>query len=360
MKKFDAVVYGGGIIGALSAYEISKSGKRVLLLEKNKFGYGASGNSAAMLELQIDAYRGEPFLSLARASHDLFPSVAQELKEKSGVDIHFERCSILQVALNAGEAGFLEKECARQSGLGLKAQWLSKVEIAKRFPALTRESFGGALFHEDGRVNGNLFLKAALDAARNSGVAIEESVDRPIIDYLKTGAKIIVATGAWADEVLKPLGVRLGVAPVRGQLMMFETPTPPLPFPVYTKSGGYLTPRADGTTLAGTTVENAGFDSTPTEEGRAKITNIVKSLMPSLLERPVLKMTAGLRPKSPDDLPLLGPLPDHPDVIIAAGHYRNGILLAPITAKIMGALLAGKKSPVGLDPFLPSRVFLSA
>ncbi len=357
----DVVVYGGGIIGALSAFELAKSGANVLLLEKNLFGAGASGNSAAMLELQIDAYRGEPFLSLAKASHDLFPALAEELKQRSGIDIQFSRCSILQVALHPDEAAFLEKECARQMKLGLKAEWLSKKDIHARFPGLAENNFGGAFFYEDGRVNGNQFLKAALAAAKKAGVTIRDNVtEMPMTDFLKANRTVVVAAGAWTDEVLKPLGVRLGITPVRGQLMVIDTPTPPLPFPVYTKKGGYLTPREDGTTLAGTTVENAGFESVPTEAGRKHITGIVRTLMPKLLERPVIKMTAGLRPKSPDDLPLIGPLPEHPDVLVASGHYRNGILLAPITAKIIAALATGRPSPVPLDSFLPSRVFLSA
>ena len=357
----DVVVYGGGIIGALSAYELAKDGARVLLLEKHSFGYGASGNSAAMLELQIDAYRGDPFLSLARASHDLFPALADELKNRTGVDIQFSRCSILQVALQAEEAVFLEKECARQSALGLRAEWISAKQIGERFPELTKKNHGAALFREDGRVNGNRFLEAALAAAKDSGVTLKENAgSESVKEFLKGGTKVVVAAGAWTDEVLKQLGVRLGVTPVRGQLMVIDTPVPPLPFPVYTKTGGYLTPREDGTTLAGTTVENAGFDSVTTAEGRRQITRIVEALMPALLERPVVRMTAGLRPKSPDDLPLIGPLPEQPGLFVASGHYRNGILLAPITAKIIAALVSGRRSPVPLDPFLPSRVSLSA
>src|SRR5689334_17947381 len=109
--SFDVAVLGGGIIGALSAYELSKAGLKVHLVDKFAFGSGASGNSAAMLELQIDAYRDEPFYSLAKASHDLFPALAKELAEKSGIDFGYSRCSILQVALNVQEAKTLEQEC---------------------------------------------------------------------------------------------------------------------------------------------------------------------------------------------------------------------------------------------------------
>lgn len=359
--KHDVVVIGGGIIGALSAYEIAKSGANVLLLEKQKFGLGASGNSAAMLELQIDAHRGDPFFSMAKASHDLFPSLATELQICSGMDIQFSRSSILQVALQSDEADFLKNECIRQSAMGLEATWMSAAEVNSRLPDFTKNQLGAALFSQDGQVHGGYFLEAALAAAGNTGVTIKENAsDQMVQDAFRSGSKVVVAAGAWTDQVLKPLGVSLGVSPVRGQLMVFDTPFPAIPFPIYTKTGGYLTPKGDGTTLAGTTIENVGFDSATTEEGRKQILAIVQSLMPSLLAQPFRKMTAGLRPQSPDDLPLIGPIPDHPHVLVAAGHYRNGILLAPITAKINAALVQGLASPIPLDSFLPSRIILRA
>ncbi|MCG3205909.1 MAG: Glycine oxidase [Elusimicrobia bacterium] len=359
--KENVVVLGGGIIGALAAYEIAKGGATVTLLEKYKVGHGASGNSAAMLELQLDAHRGEPFLSLARASHDLFPVISAELRAQTGIDIQFSRCSILQVALDREEAHSLKNECDRQSARGLEATWISPSQVNQQLPGFTPHQLGGALYTQDGQVHGGLFLEAALQAARQHGVSVQENVSEEIIQQaLLSQSKIVVAAGAWTDQLLKPLGIRLGVSPVRGQLMVFSTPHPVLPFPVYTKTGGYLVPKADGTTLAGTTVEQVGFDSSVTPEGQEHITTVVKTLMPSLMDYPLKAMTAGLRPQSPDDLPLLGPLPDHPNIFVAAGHYRNGILLAPITAKILAAWVKGDHFPVQLDSFLPSRVSLRA
>ncbi len=357
VKTPDVVVLGGGIIGALSAYELAKSGAHVLLHEKYKFGVGASGNSAAMLELQLDAYRGAPFVPLARRSHELFPDTSSELRRQTGIDIQFRRCSILQLALNQAEQESLTRECERQQRDDLNAKWLSSAEIKKQFPSLTEQQCGGALYVDDGMVNGGRFLEAAIAAAKGAGAIVKEQAGGfSLRSALAKGIKVVVAAGAWTDDVLSEIDVKLGVSPVRGQLIVYETPQPVLPFPVYTKTGGYITPREDGTTLAGTTIENVGFDLNTTTAGRTHIQALIKTLMPSLLEKRELKMTSGLRPKSPDDLPLIGPLPQHPNVIVATGHYRNGILLAPITSKIVSAMIQNKPLTISVDSFLPTRL----
>lgn len=369
MKQFDAIIVGGGLIGASAACEAAKAGSRVLLVDKHSVGTGASGNSAAMLELQIDAHRGEPFYSLAKASHDLFPSLAAELMASTGIDTGYEPCAIMQVAMTPEEAVVLEEECQRQTRMGLRARWLTSTQVGNHVPDLTQSIFGAALFHEDGNINGNLLLKALVAGAEMHGaqVIFSQTDSRLVIengrvvgvqygDQLALAPKIVIAAGAWLDPVLEPLGIHTGVTPVRGQLVVFETPTRILPFPIYTKSGGYLTPKREGITLAGTTVENAGFDTRSTDEGRESILRLVRQLYPKLLRYPIRTVTAGLRPKSPDDLPLLGPLPDHPNVFVASGHYRNGVLLAPISGRIAAAFVRDAHAPLSIEPFALTRL----
>ncbi len=370
MKNADVIIVGGGLVGAAAAYECAKAGAKVFLIDKNSIGSGASGNSAAMLELQIDAYRGEPFFSLAKASHDLFPALINDLLTETGIDTGYEPSSIMQVAMTPEEAVALEVECQRQSRLGLRAQWLTPTEVANHVPDLTESIYGAALFHEDGNVNGLSFLKALCAGAERAGAEIifnagevrlvveENRVTGVETNSMKMSApKIVVAAGAWVDSVLAPLSVKLGVTPVRGQLVVFETPTRVLPFPIYTKTGGYITPKKEGVTLAGSTIEHAGFDASPTNEGRDVILKLIRSLYPKLLRFPIKTVTAGLRPKSPDDLPLLGPLPDHSNVFISSGHYRNGVLLAPISGKMAAAFASNQSFPLDLSPFFPARLF---
>jgi glycine oxidase len=370
VKNADVIVVGAGLVGAAAAYECAKAGAKVVLIDKKNIGTGASGNSAAMLELQIDAYRGEPFFSLAKASHDLFPALIRDLTAETAIDTGYEPCSIMQVAMNPEEAVVLEAECQRQLRLGLRARWLTPTQVANHVPDLTHSIYGAALFHEDGNVNGLPFLRALCTGAEKAGAElifnagdVSLLLDGPRVVGVRYGveqimaSKIVVSAGAWIDSLLAPLSVQLHVTPVRGQLVVFETPERVLPFPIYTKTGGYLTPKKDGITLAGSTIENAGFDASPTAEGRERILNLVRSLYPKLLRFPIRTVTAGLRPKSPDDLPLIGVLPEHPNVFIASGHYRNGVLLSPISGKMAALFASGQPMPDAFRVFSPERLF---
>jgi glycine oxidase len=216
-------------------------------------------------------------------------------------------------------------------------------------------------------VNGAKFLEGCLTAAKKNGAIVIENAGE--IQFVLANGKIaavkiscgtfsaphfIASAGAWTDQLLSPLGLRYGIEPIRGQLVVYDVPSATFPFPVYTKKDGYITPKRDGTTLAGTTVEEAGFENVTTEAGRKKIVSHAESLVRSIISFPVRHMTTGLRPRPSGDLPLIGPSKTFPNLIVAAGHYRNGVLLAPVTAKIVSALVANQKPPVDLAPFLPN------
>ena len=364
----DAVVIGGGIIGACSAYELAKNGLNVILIEKRHFGSGASGTSAAMLEHQIDAYRGEPVFSLSHASSKLFPALYNEVKNLTGIDFQYEVCGILQLATTEKDAEFLKKEVDRQLKLGLKTKWLSPESLEKEIPNL-QPYFGAALYQEDGQVNGEKFLSAMIQAAEKKGVktidqakSVDLIVEKGQVLGVKTfnetihASHIILSAGAWCDQILEPLGIQLGVIPVRGQLLVYETPTQPVPFPIYTRKNGYITPKKDGYTLVGSTVEKVGFDETTTDDAMKHLMKIATDLVPNFKNKKIRGITAGLRPGSPDDLPLLGPLAGYENLIIAAGHYRNGVLLSAITGQIVSDLIAQKTLPFNISAFSPNRI----
>lgn len=367
-NKFDVIIIGGGIIGALTAYELSKQNKKVLLLEKHAFGYGASGNSAAMLESQLDSHRGEPFLSLALASAQLFPSLYQEILNLTGIDFEYEKCGIMQVASTKEEENFLKQQIENQNKIGLKTEWFAPEDLASKYPELAFRGLGAVFYLDDGQVNGDKFLIAAIKAAEMKGAVCVDNC--PVDDLLTKSGKIcgvrtsqgsfyadsiVLALGAWADDILNQLGLESKIEPIRGQLIVYDTPGRFFPFPVYTTKDGYITPKKEGATLAGTTVEQAGFESVTTTKGEEKITGHTKFLFPSLIQYPIKKSTAGLRPKSPGELPLIGLVPGYPNVFLGAGHFRNGILLAPITAKILSSLIQNEKPPVNFDAFMPEK-----
>ncbi|MFN0117284.1 MAG: glycine oxidase ThiO [Elusimicrobiota bacterium] len=367
-NKFDVIILGSGIIGSTCAYELAKAGKRVLIVDNAEAHKSASKNSAAMLEFQLDAHRGEPFYSLAQASMNLFPLLSKEIQELTKIDFQFEQKGILQIALNEYESDTLQKEAMRQKKLGLGIEWLPPKELKERLPNLSLTMFGAIFYEEDGQVNGEKFLEALQKGAELKGaqfslnhkkISIEKNkkdvtgvlVDNELIE----ASWVLVCAGAWSDLLLEPLGFRLGIEPIRGQLVVYSTPKNEVPFPVYTKSGGYIAPKKDQFTLAGTTVERAGFNNETTSEGEEVISHFSKTLFPHFSKTKKIKMTSGLRPKSPDELPALGPIFSIPHLLVAAGHFRNGILLAPITAKLMTSFVLGAKFDVDPTPFSPER-----
>lgn len=369
----DVLILGTGIIGASIAYELAKKGRRVRLVDIREAGSGASGRSAAMLECQVDSFRGDPFFAFARESLRLFPALSDELKSGLGLDIQYEPCGILQIAMADEDKAILEESLERQKRAGLRAEWWDAEDIYARYPFLSPENHGGVFFSEDGQVTGERFSAAMLAAAGGKGAEIVQNAGS--VDWVRQSGSavgvrtrtdlfraetIIVAAGAWTDTVLAPLNSRMGIEPVRGQMMVFETEPSALPHPVYTRSRGYITPKPDGYTFVGATVERAGFDENHTPAARRQLESFAETLYPGLLQKRFRGMVSGLRPGTPDELPVIGPLPDHPNVWVAAGHSRNGMLLAPGTAKMIGAMIENRPSLVDPSPFLPVNRAVSA
>jgi glycine oxidase len=237
---YDVIIIGGGVVSAASALELSKAGLKVLVLEKTHVGAGASGASAALLEFQIDAFRGEPFFSLAKASRPLFPALADEIKDISSIDIQYEPCGILQLALTDEDVTALQAEIKRQTHLGLRGRWLSADHLQENLPQLNETILGGAFFEEDGQVNGEKFLRGLMKAAVLKGATLVEDLSGVSFKHkgnrvtqvitkenIYDAAHVVVAAGAWSDDVLSLVGLKCGVEPVKGQLAVFDTPPAP-------------------------------------------------------------------------------------------------------------------------------------
>jgi glycine oxidase len=371
---YDVIIIGGGVVSAASALELSKAGLKVLVLEKTHVGAGASGASAALLEFQIDAFRGEPFFSLAKASRPLFPALADEIKDISSIDIQYEPCGILQLALTDEDVTALQAEIKRQTHLGLRGRWLSADHLQENLPQLNETILGGAFFEEDGQVNGEKFLRGLMKAAVLKGATLVEDLSGVSFKHkgnrvtqvitkenIYDAAHVVVAAGAWSDDVLSLVGLKCGVEPVKGQLAVFDTPRRPLPFPIYTRHRGYIACKQDGYSLAGSTVERVGFSTEASEETRRELATRAIQLVPQLAKAPLRPLAiAGLRPGSPDELPFLGSFPEMSNLTVATGHFRNGILLAPITGRIVSALITNTALPVDINPFRPDRFSMAA
>jgi len=347
MSKPDVLIIGGGVIGSAIAYELQREGAQVTLLERTSIASGASGVSAAMLEAQLDAREEGPFTELALASRALFPDLSQQLNEFTGIDIGYEACGILRLATDDAERRLLRDRLEWQQARGLSAEWLEPDVVALRFPALGGRNTGALFYKDDGQVIASRFTTGLAEGARQYGAVIREGIQvtgfktngRRVTEVLTdqgamSAGQVILAAGPWSAGLARRLNFSLPIEPVRGQMLIYKTVERLLPAPVYT-SEGYFTPKIDGTLLVGSTAERVGFTCETTPLGIEKLQSFATKRLPILIDIPYAAAVAGLRPGSlPDNLPAIGPVPDWDNVSVAAGHYRNGILLAPITAKL--------------------------
>ncbi len=332
-------------------------------------GSEASSGAAGMLTAQ--AHSDEPGLlfDLKLASRDLYASLAEELREWSDLDIEYRRLGHLVPVLNEQEETTVKTRVAWQAARGLPATWLSATEARELEPGLAPEARGGGWFPEDHHVNNTAVTQAfaaatlRLGGEIRTGCAVTGLVRqgdraagvRKVGENIGAGC-VVLCAGAWSKAFEETAGVPLPLFPAKGQIVVARLPAPALQHVVY-GAGGYAIPRATGEHILGSTVEFVGFDKRVTIEGLAGILTRITAQVPALREAEVAASWGCLRPAAPDGLPLVGPIPARPGLVVATGHYRNGILLAPITGQLMAELILDGAPSIPLDPFRPDRPF---
>ncbi|MFQ6015702.1 MAG: glycine oxidase ThiO [Anaerolineae bacterium] len=364
----DVVVVGGGAIGCSIAYHLSKAGAQVLIIEKEEIGSQASRAAAGMLVPLAEATGPSPFLDLGLASLRRFPSIAQELKEESGIDIEFVPSGVLVLALSDEDEKELKSSFEWQKNAGLAVEWLSADDVRQLEPALSPQIGGGVHSRQEGHVSGLRLTQAFAQAAVNRGATLSLGTKATglitrgarvsgvrLLDEEISAGHVVLATGAWTGMWREWLGPDLPIFPVRGQILAVHQLPVPLRRCIYGGHQGYLVPKADGTVIVGATQEQVGFDSRVTTEGIGYLLNMAPQLVPALADATFCRAWACLRPGSGDDLPLLGSLPDWHGLTLAAGHFRNGILLSPITGQLIAELLIEERTSMPLTPFDPGR-----
>lgn len=336
----DAVFVGGGVIGLASAWGAQERGLEVCVLERESAGSGASRVAAGILAPDSESEPGhEPFVPLARRSLELYPEFVARL----GADVGFWECGMLSVALDADEVAVLQRE----PGIG---DWLMPSECRRLEPGLSPLVAGGAFSPHEASVDPRR-LVAALAARVPLREGVEVSAVAGNSVTLANGetvaaGRVVLCAGAWSGFAGAP------VRPVKGQVVRLRGELPAQRM-VRTEHV-YVVPRQNGEVVVGATVEERGFDTTVTAGAVHELLREGYRVLPELAELELVDASAGLRPGSPDNGPLLGERED--GVILATGHYRNGILLAPITAETVAALLAGDEPPPEALPFAPERV----
>lgn len=340
----DLIVVGGGAVGLSAALAAAELGLDVLLVADPRPGqasWAAAGMLAPSIELASEDTASPDAQIFALAARDRYPAYLDSLWERTGTRVPLNRRGIVVIgkAVRGGEP-------------------LTQEELRALEPAL-RATEGARFYPDDGAVD-NVVLLDALEAALATNKRVHRTecrvhklhvTDDAVTCEVGTAPQLILAAGAWAP-LIEGLPRPLPIHPVRGQMLSVEAS--PLTHVVYGPNG-YLVPRGETHTLAGSTMEKSGFDASTTTDGVQEIRKMADDLCPALKGVPTARTWAGLRPVTPDFLPIIGRDPDHPSLLYACGHSRNGVLLAPLTAECIAAVATGRPSPFSLSPFSVER-----
>lgn len=364
------VIIGGGICGLSIGWHLARAGRAVTVLDRAEAGRGATWAAAGMLAAQIECEPGEEtLLPLLLESRRLWPAFARELEDAAGMGVDLRAEGTLAVALDRDDTEGLKFTYDYHRGLGLEMKWLSGAEARAMEPGLSPRVAAGVFSPQDHQVDNRKVAEALKRAFKAAGGVLREhlGVDEILVSErrvigVRAGSGVIeadavvLAAGAWSRDIAGvPESLRPPVRPVKGQMVSVRMPADaPLIRHVVWGPGAYLVPRRDGTLLLGATVEEQSFDASLTAGGVYEILRRAWETLPGVYDLPVAEMWAGFRPTSRDDAPLLGPTPIE-GLVMATGHHRNGILLAPVTARAIGAFLLTGRLPEEARPFQPSR-----
>jgi glycine oxidase len=365
------VIVGGGVMGCAAAYELSRRGVPVTVLERSVPGAEASSAAAGILGAQVEAHQPGPLTELGLLSRKLYPALVKDLEHASGISIGYRKCGVLKVAYEARAVTQLTRKLAWQGQAKLQVERLTAAALSQREPTLSRELAGGVWFGEDATLEPRALLSALRVAAERAGAAFRSGsfVKRVALEQGRAvgvelddgqvvpASHVVLAAGSWTSLLDAPRADGPRVVPARGQIVELKTSVPLLRSVVFGPDC-YLVPRADGRLLIGSTLEFVGFRREVTAGAVAKLLGAAIRLLPALADAELSATWSSFRPYTSDELPLLGPS-STPGLLLMSGHYRNGILLAPISARIVADCVTGKKPPLELAPFSPDRHAMS-
>lgn len=377
MKHADTIIVGAGIVGLSLAYELASAGQKVRVLDRHQAGKGASSAAAGILPAVCrSGNEHDDFERLRTLSWKMYPEWIDRIRGDSSIDPEYQATGGLHIATSRGEMVSLKVAASQWQADGLDVQpILSADELATHEPVL-QSSFerghvhGGYFLPDECLVRPPMLLRALLEANRKKGVALEEGVevqewvrgtdDGGRIVSLRTSAgefaadQFCIASGAWSSQLGQELGLRFEIEPWRGQMVLFRS-QPGLIRSVINEGPNYLVPRVDGHVLAGSTVEEVGFDQSNTEEAIGQLIQFAESLIPDLNRSAVRQTWAGLRPGSGDGVPLIGRTNAYENLFLSTGHFRSGVFLAPATSTFLSQLMLGETPGLNLEMFDPNR-----
>lgn len=364
----DVLIIGGGITGCAIAYYLRQSNGDVTVLDQGEIGAQASRAAAGLLAPLGSLSGPGPLADLLLASWAVFPTLVPELENITGLAVGYHQTGALRIVRNPKNIANLRKRMAAWQPLGLTMHWLSGSEAHQREPLLAPDTSAAIYAPQEGQIKAPLLTSAFAQAATHRGAKLHSH--QQVLSIQHTGNKVIsvctaqgetvacnhliLANGAWANTLGRFLQVELPVTPQRGQILSLQQPSTPLQHIIFGEAL-YLAPKQDNTIIVGATKEEVGFDTSITVGGVSWLLNSALHLIPSLASCPINQIWTGFRPKTPDNLPILGKAPGWDNVTVAVGHGSVGIMLSPITGKTIAELLVTGEVPEIIKPFSAER-----
>ena len=367
----DVVIVGGGVIGCAIAYYLSKAGVDVAVFDRGEIGAEASSAATGLLAPLGPLSGPGPFADLLLSSFALFPALVPELEEVSGMHLAYEQTGALRIVRNPKHISRLCKRMQAWQPFGLKMHWLTGDEARQLEPLLSPDVCAAIYVPEESQINASSLVKSLSLAAINQGASfyshskimdIERHKAKVTGVYTYLGERIacnhlVLANGAWAADCSQWLHLPIPIIPQRGQALMLHQPPAPLHHIIFGEAA-YLAPRMKHKIIVGATKEDAGFDTNPTSSGLSWLLNAATRLSPTLESCTLDHIWAGLRPRTPDNQPILGPAPGWENVTLAVGHGSVGIMLSAITGQTIAELILTGQVPQMLLPFSLTRFLL--
>lgn len=361
----DCLIIGAGAIGLSIAYELARRGRRVAVIDRSQPGREASWAGAGMLPPMNPRTAQSALDQLQALGSELHPRWADELRELTGVDTGYSRCGAIELARTRPEADALTRLAANWEAGAIACESLDAADLSRLEPLLCPAAEAPILaayrLRDQAQIRNPRYLKALVAACHRVGVEVRAGVECTALhvsgnrvagastnEGTLSAAAYCVASGAWSGGILHSLGVRIGVKPIRGQIVMFRAAQPALSH-IVCEGARYLVPRDDGRLLVGSTMEDVGFDTRNTTESVNGLIDFAKSLVPSVASALVERTWAGLRPGTDDGVPLIGLIPGTTNAFCATGHLRGGLLLAPATAVVVGQMICGETPTIDVS-----------
>lgn len=353
--KTDFLIIGGGVVGLSSAFELARSGARVVVLERNLCGQESSWAGGGILSPLLPWDYPSAVTNLTQLGCDMYPKWARQIAESSGIDPEYRRSGLLVQgnfdrvkAVEWGRAEHIQmdylpsgRDILPQLDIGAPALWLPDVAQVRnpRLMKALRVALEriGVEFVEHAEVTG-----IEVDAGKVTGIRTAVATHQ--------ADRYILAAGAWSKRLLEKWGDAVDIKPIRGQMLLFKMPPGTLG-PIVLRNGVYLIPRSDGHVLVGSTLEDVGFDKAITEDAAKTLHAQAAEMLPQLHAAEPVKHWAGLRPGSPGNVPFIGRHPHIENLYLNSGHFRYGVTMAPASAAILANIVFGNKQPIDISPY---------